>query len=498
MNGALQEEHISIIMSSVLKALNYLHSDRKIHRDIKAANILITEGGQVKVGDLGTSSQLTLSTRKAASLVGTPYWMAPEVIRGEGYDCKADIWSLGITAFELAMGIPPYSELKPADAVRKIVMSEPPRLPSRSRIYPNNEFSETIRAFIESCLIKDPENRPSAKELLNSLFIRSFTRRNHLAGLIRKYLNWRIKTGSSKVQDETCSILKNEAKREHFIASKKDKFQYKYNSEKKLMHMAKLNKSPGKKLVKSPLLHGGLVAALGVRKFSVKKCPTSGSEPNCAQGTPESNSTLYSPEPILSPMPISPLELAKPITPRDADADVIMRDWDFGPLQLSPNNILQENDDKIDKIDKNIKKNIIKTQLTVDTPSQINLSLSKPANTNCCEIPIKAYYDRLITEHKEMTTMALTLNNRLKLPRQQKLAAGISKKGADNEIFEKLICQAFKQVEKRAVKSQNKARAHELCKEFIKYERMTPGIGGAFIEELWILLLGYIGVVSQG
>ena len=168
----IPESIISIILRQVLKGINFLHLRRKFHRDIKAANILLNDKGEVKLADLGVASSLESRT-KSFSFVGTPYWMAPEIITEQGHTQKCDIWSLGITAIEIATGLPPYSDLPFRRAFQLIPNSDPPIL--------EGNYSIQFKDFVSHCLVKDPEQRPSAEELLNHSFIKSARSKEHLA-----------------------------------------------------------------------------------------------------------------------------------------------------------------------------------------------------------------------------------------------------------------------------------------------------------------------------
>lgn len=165
-NRPLTEEEIAIVLQYALRGLEYLHFKRKIHRDIKAGNILLNLEGHAKLADFGVAGQLTDTMAKRNTVIGTPFWMAPEVIQEVGYDCLADVWSLGITAVEMAEGKPPYAEVHPMRAIFMIPTKPPPTLKEPGKF--SNEFSD----FISRCLVKNPEERPSATALLAHKFIK--------------------------------------------------------------------------------------------------------------------------------------------------------------------------------------------------------------------------------------------------------------------------------------------------------------------------------------
>ncbi|KAJ4476665.1 kinase-like domain-containing protein [Lentinula aciculospora] len=227
--GGLEEDVIKCILEQALQGLNYLHINGFIHRDVKAANLLIDDDGTVLLGDLGvaadlsegsshTLSSLSSSNDKTAvdqntpshaisspynhvlidpsssktprigkrkSFVGTPCWMAPELIQGKQYDSSADIWSFGITALELTQGRPPRSREPPQKVLLRTIQDDPPTLDRESGTY---KYSKGFQEMVESCLVKDPSKRPTAQQLLQTPFFRGTKKKSYLINAILKDL----------------------------------------------------------------------------------------------------------------------------------------------------------------------------------------------------------------------------------------------------------------------------------------------------------------------
>jgi len=161
----MTEPQIAFVARETLKALSYIHSLHRIHRDIKSDNVLLTLSGQLKLADFGYAAQLTQKQQKRNTVVGTPYWMAPELIRGHDYGIKVDIWSLGIMVMETVEGEPPYMEFPPLRALFLITTKGIPPLKEPHKWSP--EFND----FFSRCLDKDVEKRPDANTLLKHPFM---------------------------------------------------------------------------------------------------------------------------------------------------------------------------------------------------------------------------------------------------------------------------------------------------------------------------------------
>ncbi|KAM7042767.1 serine/threonine-protein kinase 10 isoform 1-T1 [Acridotheres tristis] len=183
LDRGLTEPQIQVICRQMLEALQYLHGKRIIHRDLKAGNVLLTHDGDIKLADFGVSARNMKTLQKRDSFIGTPYWMAPEVVMCETmkdtpYDYKADIWSLGITLIEMAQIEPPHHELNPMRVLLKIAKSDPPTLSCPSK------WSQEFRDFLKKALDKNPETRPSAAQLLEHPFVSEVTSNRALRELV--------------------------------------------------------------------------------------------------------------------------------------------------------------------------------------------------------------------------------------------------------------------------------------------------------------------------
>ena len=210
MNRKYTEIEISTIIENVLQGLIIIHSMNLIHRDIKGANILLSEDGYAKIGDFGVGIRLPESLGYRNSKKGSPYWMSPQVVKNSNYDMKTDIWSLGITCAELSNGKPPFSDLNPNNVMEKIANSPP----TVNKVINKNDHTEEFYDFVKQCLEVDPQKRPSAKELIKHQFIRRYSKGNKfLSELVCKHAEDILKyrkmvNEKNKIKDK--NIEKNE------------------------------------------------------------------------------------------------------------------------------------------------------------------------------------------------------------------------------------------------------------------------------------------------
>eukprot|EP00484_Ammonia_sp_Unknown_P029139 CAMPEP_0197024066 /NCGR_PEP_ID=MMETSP1384-20130603/4712_1 /TAXON_ID=29189 /ORGANISM="Ammonia sp." /LENGTH=564 /DNA_ID=CAMNT_0042452401 /DNA_START=26 /DNA_END=1720 /DNA_ORIENTATION=+ len=174
----LREEQIAVIAKHTLSGLKYLHKNNIIHRDIKAGNILLNHQGLCKLADFGVSTQLAQTISRRNTVIGSPYWMAPEVLKQNNYDQKADIWSMAISIMEMAQGKPPLSDLHPLRALLQIPSNPSPQLSKPSK------WSQHLHDFLALALQKDPAQRASAAELLKHPFIRNAGKKQIIQQLV--------------------------------------------------------------------------------------------------------------------------------------------------------------------------------------------------------------------------------------------------------------------------------------------------------------------------
>ncbi|XP_018085405.1 mitogen-activated protein kinase kinase kinase kinase 4 isoform X1 [Xenopus laevis] len=185
--NCFKEDWIAYICREVLRGLAHLHAHHVIHRDIKGQNVLLTENAEVKLVDFGVSAQLDRTIGRRNTFIGTPYWMAPEVIACDEnpdstYDYRSDLWSLGITAIEMAEGSPPLCDMHPMRALFLIPRNPPPKLKSR-------KWSKKCINFVDSCLVKNYSHRPTTETLLKHAFVRDIQNERHIRIMLKDHLD---------------------------------------------------------------------------------------------------------------------------------------------------------------------------------------------------------------------------------------------------------------------------------------------------------------------
>lgn len=186
-SGRMEERVIAYICREVLIGLDSLHSIRRVHRDIKGDNILLDMDGSVKIADFGFCAELSKRCGKRNTVVGTPYWMAPEVIRGANYDCQVDIWSMGILALECAEGKPPHLEAPPLRAMFLIATQGAPSLTNGWK------WSGSMRDFISNCCALKAGDRPTARQALEHPFLMGACSQADAAGFFAEMCDWRLR-----------------------------------------------------------------------------------------------------------------------------------------------------------------------------------------------------------------------------------------------------------------------------------------------------------------
>ncbi|KAM8732529.1 mitogen-activated protein kinase kinase kinase kinase 4 isoform 3-T3 [Acanthopagrus schlegelii] len=185
--NCLKEDWIAYICREVLRGLSHLHSHHVIHRDIKGQNVLLTENAEVKLVDFGVSAQLDKTIGRRNTFIGTPYWMAPEVIACDEnpeatYDYRSDLWSLGITALEMAEGAPPLCDMHPMRALFLIPRNPPPKLKSK-------KWSKRFLSFVDRCLVKNHLHRPATDTLLRHAFIKDLANERQVRIMLKDHLD---------------------------------------------------------------------------------------------------------------------------------------------------------------------------------------------------------------------------------------------------------------------------------------------------------------------
>ncbi|XP_048018709.1 TRAF2 and NCK interacting kinase a isoform X3 [Megalobrama amblycephala] len=213
--NSLREDWTAYISREILRGLTHLHHHKVIHRDIKGQNVLLTENAEVKLVDFGVSAQLDRTVSRRNTFIGTPYWMAPEVIACDEnpeatYDYKSDLWSLGITAIEMAEGAPPLCDMHPMRALFLIPRNPAPRLKSK-------KWSKKFQSFIESCLVKNHSQRPSTENLLKHPFIKDMPNERQIRIQLKDHIDRTKKKRGERDETEYEYSGSEEEEEEHDV-----------------------------------------------------------------------------------------------------------------------------------------------------------------------------------------------------------------------------------------------------------------------------------------
>ncbi|CAO3699685.1 unnamed protein product [Rhizopus stolonifer] len=203
----LDKSSITTILKQALEAMIYLHKNGHIHRDVKAGNLLMDEDGTVLLGDFGVSSSLMETGERGMrkTFVGTPCWMAPEVMEQAEYDYKADVWSFGITAIELATGHAPFAKYPPLKVLMMTLSNDPPTLERETSIH---KYSKAFKDMVDSCLVKDPHKRPTAEKLLQHSFFKQAKKKEYLIKTILSDLPPLEQRPRKKIPQQQVTITK--------------------------------------------------------------------------------------------------------------------------------------------------------------------------------------------------------------------------------------------------------------------------------------------------
>jgi len=198
-NDTLEEYQIATIVREILYGLDYMHKNNRLHRDMKAANVLLSIKGEIKLCDFGVSASVTNTTKKRETFAGTPYWMAPEVILRNSYDHRCDIWGLGITTIEMTQFHPPHHNENHIRVIFIIPHAPSPQLEEDVAKF----YSKKLAVFLAACLHKDPNERPSASELLKHTWVQKYAKRSSILNdLVKRYTKWKKQQQEEYNSDE--------------------------------------------------------------------------------------------------------------------------------------------------------------------------------------------------------------------------------------------------------------------------------------------------------